>query len=207
MTSAHLERAELLFRRQVALEARAPQRNTISLIDAVPLPPGSVAWSNECQPSFRVLRSSMPTEPLLASPGHFNSSRIGPGAATWLFLVGRRSNEMLEKIVLELCNIQSAKRSFRPVFILEMAEHIEITRKYGFTFEYMSSPEAWGQSHDEQIECFKAKWGAQFCLNLSKQATPISLSPATTTGAGCVAESNADKNAKAVDSRLGLAGI
>jgi hypothetical protein len=205
MTSAHLERAELLFRRQVALDAKAPLRNTISQIDAVPMLVDSVAQPNARQPFVRVPRPGIPTEPLLASPGHFNASRIPPGAATWLFLVGRRSNDTLEKIVLELCNIQSAKKSFRPVFILEMAEHIEIARKYGFTFEYISSPEEWGQSHDEQIEFFKLKWGAQFCLNLSKQAASSSLSAATSTA--CGTKSNAEISSEAVDSRLGLARI
>ena len=174
MTTAQLERAELLFRRQIALEASAPPRKTILGIDAVPMAADRLAGRSDRPACSRRRRPSMPADPLLASSGYFNASRIGPEAATWLFLVGRGPSDVFEKMLLELCNVQSATKNFRPVFVLEIVEHIELVRKYGFSFEYIARFEDWFQTPEEQIDVLKTKWGAQYCLDLSQTEPPSS---------------------------------
>jgi hypothetical protein len=167
--SSLAERAELLFRRQVALEGNAPKRDTVVRVDPVPpLHQASRAIVPAGQRSWDGLAPTKPQEPLLASSGHFNMSRIGPDAVAWAIVIGKQSLQSLEQMLLALCNVQSVSRNFRPVFILDVPEHIELMRRYGFTFEVLADPDFLGLSKDDQIALFMAKWNAQQRIDLGK---------------------------------------
>jgi hypothetical protein len=164
-----IERVELLFRRQVAIEsARAPRRPVTYRLDAVsPLGGG---WNIDAidrnpTPVQRAGRGR-PRQQLIPSAGFFNASRIPTTAATWLFLVGQASRRKFEKLISALINVQASKRSFRPIFILDGSEHLELLRHYGFSFEVLCPEEYMRVGKSEQVELFKAKWGATLCLDL-----------------------------------------
>jgi hypothetical protein len=81
------------------------------------------------------------------------------------------------ELLVTLRNVQSSKRSFRPIFVLTDSEHMETLRYHGFTFEVICSPTYAGASREEQIDLFKAKWGATLCLDLDHlQSTDGGLS-------------------------------
>jgi hypothetical protein len=112
------------------------------------------------------MRSPAPEVSLRPSAGYFNAARVPLGAATWLFVVGRTTGKKMDRFISNLVNVQSSKKSFRPIFILDDAEHLELLRQYGFSFEVVCADQVLGMPRSEQIEYFKKKWGASLCLDL-----------------------------------------
>jgi hypothetical protein len=100
------------------------------------------------------------------SAGHFNAARVPSNAPVWLFLLGMVSLKKLKGLISTICGAQSSGRGFRPVFILDGSEHIELMRQYGFTFQVISAEDYIGMSRSEQLEIFRKKWGAQLCMDL-----------------------------------------
>jgi len=164
-----LERVEFLFRRQVALEtANLSLRETVRRLDPVP-----ARTRNGLQASRPAVsdpqdrrRPTAPDRALVPSAGHFNAARVPSNAPVWLFLIGTVSQKKLKTLISTICGAQSSSRGFRPVFILNGSEHIELMRQYGFTFQVISAEDYIGMSRSEQIEIFRKKWGAQLCMDL-----------------------------------------
>jgi hypothetical protein len=100
------------------------------------------------------------------SAGHFNAARVPSNAPVWLFLIGTVSQKKLKQLISTICGAQSSSRGFRPVFVLDGSEHIELMRQFGFTFQVISAEDYTGMSRSEQIEIFRTKWGAQLCMDL-----------------------------------------
>jgi hypothetical protein len=100
------------------------------------------------------------------SAGHFNAARVPSNAPVWLFLIGTVSQKKLKQLISTICGAQSSSRGFRPVFVLDGSEHIELMRQFGFTFQIISAEDYIGMSRSEQIEIFRTKWGAQLCMDL-----------------------------------------
>jgi hypothetical protein len=84
----------------------------------------------------------------------------------WLFLIGTVSQKKLKQLISTICGAQSSNRGFRPVFVVDGSEHIELMRQFGFTFQVISAEDYIGMSRSEQIEIFRTKWGAQLCMDL-----------------------------------------
>jgi hypothetical protein len=113
-----------------------------------------------------------PGKPLTPSTGYFNAARAATQGATWLFTVGHVNRDKLLDLISKVCRIQAARRTFRPVFVLDDADHVELMRLYGFTFEVICPETFMNQSRAEQIETFKAKWGVSFSMDLSNAKFP-----------------------------------
>jgi hypothetical protein len=170
MSTPQLERTELLFRRQVALERNAPRRQSVKIVDGVPsqtAPPARRSATTPV-PERGGIPPEMPDLALVASPGYFNVSRIEPDAIVWTILVGSKNLEAIEHTLLHLCNVQSAKKNFIPVFILDMPEQIEVIRRYGFTFEVLCDSDYIGMSREKQISLYTKKWNSQHSVDLSE---------------------------------------
>ena len=163
-----LERVEFLFRRQVALETTKPSwRETVCRLDPVPARTRNVPQAS--RPAVSGQERRRPTAPnraLVPSAGHFNAARVPSNAPVWLFLIGKVSQKKLKRLISTICGAQSSSRGFRPVFVLDGSEHIELMRQFGFTFQVISAEDYIGMSRSEQIEIFRTKWGAQLCMDL-----------------------------------------
>ena len=162
-----MEKLELLFRRQMAFEsARAPKRPVTYRLDSInsSVDAATISQSFGRNQHVRNMRRLAPQMSLRPSAGYFNNARVPADAPTWLFVVGQRKK--MDRFISTLVNVQSSKRSFRPIFILDDSEHLEILRQYGFSFEVICTDELMGMARAEQIEHFKKKWGASLCLDL-----------------------------------------
>jgi hypothetical protein len=122
------------------------------------------------------------------SAGHFNAARVPSNAPVWLFLIGTVSQKKLKGLISTICGAQSSSRGFRPVFILDGSEHIELMRQYGFTFQVISAEDYIGMSRSEQIEIFRTKWGAQLCMDLQAARLAGACRPAHGKPGGSPAE-------------------
>jgi hypothetical protein len=168
------DKLELLFRRQVAFEAaRAPKRPATYRLDPVSARESETISHNYFARNRHVrnLRCSQPAVSLSPSAGYFNTARIPANAPAWLFVVGRIDRKKMDRFISILVSVQSSKRSFRPIFILEDSEHLEVLRQYGFSFEVICSDAYMGMPRSDQIDCFKRKWGAALCLDLDHLQT------------------------------------
>jgi hypothetical protein len=126
------------------------------------------------------------------SAGHFNAARVPSNAPVWLFLIGTISQKKLKGLISTICGAQSSSRGFRPVFILDGSEHIELMRQYGFTFQVVSAEDYIGMSRSEQIEIFRKKWGAQLCMDLQVARLAGACRPAHGKSDGSPAEQEKD---------------
>ena len=176
-----VEKFELLFRRQVAFEsARAPKRPVIYRLDAInsSVDAATIPQSFGSCRHVRNMRRPAPQVSLSPSAGYFNAARVRAGAPTWLFVVGRTTRKKMDRFISTLVNVQSSKRSFRPIFILDDSEHLELLRQYGFSFEVVCTDQFMGMPRSGQIEYFKKKWGAKLCLDLDHmQSNEFSAPP------------------------------
>ena len=162
-----IERVELLFRRQIALHsAKAPRRQTIQRIDGVPRKKGTIELPEHCSVQPLHGTPARPRIALVPSAGYFNAARLPAAAPAWMFVITRASRKELDELIDTICSVQSSRRAFRPVFILEDPDHIEPMRQYGFTFEFICPDAYMGRSKAEQIEMMKAKWDTKLCLEI-----------------------------------------
>jgi hypothetical protein len=134
----------------------------------------------------------MPDNALVPSAGYFNAARVPQHAATWLFVVGHTSRKRMDGIIATVCNVQSSKRAFRPVFVLDDSEHIELMRQYGFSFEVICADEYMRVEREKQIGCFKKKWGAKLCVDLDSTKAAEALLSTGSSKLHIVATSNGD---------------
>jgi hypothetical protein len=164
-----IEKLELLFRRQLAIEStKSPKRSATYRLDAVTSlggNTGSAGVAEDCPPPYRFSRER-PEHALVPSAGYFNAARVHPGAGTWLLVVGGTKAKRFAKLISVLLSVQSSKRTFLPIFVLDDSEHLELLRFYGFTFEVICDEAYSGTTREEQIELFKSKWGAALSIDL-----------------------------------------
>lgn len=169
-----VEKLELMFRRQIAIESsRSPKRPVVYRLDPVG-PKGTDAPTKLSEKPRRAchrLKQRRPLQSLLPSIGYFNAARVPAEAPTWMFLVGGRTPKQMDALIATLVNVQSSKRAFRPIFILDDSQHLELLRTYGFSFEVICSRDYRGQSRSEQIELLKLKWGSVLTLDLDSLQT------------------------------------
>src|SRR5687768_3554930 len=186
-----LERVEFLFRRQVALEASKPSwRETVCRLDPVPARARNGHHASRpvaSGPQDR-RRPTAPNRALVPSAGYFNAARVPSNAPVWLFLIGSTSQKKLKQLISTICGAQSSSRGFRPVFVLDGSEHIELMRQFGFTFQVISAEDYIGISRSEQIEMFRTKWGAQLCMDLQAARLAGACRPAHGKPGGSPAE-------------------
>jgi hypothetical protein len=173
------EKLELLFRRQLAIEtARATKPSATYRLEAVSSLHSDRSSGLEPSDATRLRRFERdhPPQRLVPSAGFFNAARVPATAQTWLLTVGAVERGCFEKLLTALLNIQSLKRSFRFVFILDDSEYLEILRHYGLTFEVIAHELYAGITRERQIEVFRRKWGASLCLDLDHvRAEEISM--------------------------------
>jgi hypothetical protein len=184
MSAKLMERFEILFRRQLALEWTVSARTrVIRKIDAIgPAAQDGVQVPDAPQPAETSVRS-MPEKTLHPSAGWYNIARVAENGAVWLIVVDVKQQQDFRQLLMSVCNVQSMRRNFRPVFVLPDERNVELMRQFGLTFEVLTDPSYGFGDADEQIAHISAKWGVSMRLdigdsNLLGDMRPVKAPPA-----------------------------
>ena len=116
------EKLELLFRRQHAIElpANASRPAAVYRLDLVPtLVASACVESHSLTDAVRRRSGDRPVTPPIPSTGYFNVARVPTTASVWLLVVGATKRKRFEGLMSTLLAVQSAKQSFKFVFVLD----------------------------------------------------------------------------------------
>jgi hypothetical protein len=203
-----MERFEILFRRQLALEWTVSARTrVIRKIDAVGPAATDGARTLEPPPPAEGALRAAPEKTLQPSAGWYNIARIPESCAVWLIVVDVAQQEDFRQLLMAVCNTQSMRRNFRPIFVLPDERNIELMRQFGLSFEVLADPSYGFGDADEQIAHISAKWGVSMRLDINqsnllgdghaaKAPLPVPVPVANTNVAGARRRARAAKAAE-----------